>query len=190
MELVTSEELISVEGYLSGELVSEIKHEYLGGVVHAMAGAKLRHNRAVGNVFLSFGNQLRGKGCQPFNSDTKVKIVLPAQIRFYYPDVQVVCESLGDDETFQDKPIVVVEVLSDSTKRIDMGEKREAYLAIPSLRVLIIADPVRPWVQVDRRGRIGGFTQEQYRSLEEEIPLPEIEGSLPLKEIYEGVELQ
>ena len=189
MELVTCEELISVEDYLSGELVSERKHEYLGGVVHAMAGGKLRHHRAVGNVFASLFNSLRGKGCQPFNSDTKVRIILPAQTRFYYPDVQVVCESLGDEETFQDKPVVVVEVLSDSTKRIDLGEKRDAYLAIPSLRVLIIVDPARLWVQVDRRKVTGGFEQEIYRDLGDLIQLPEIEGELMVGEIYEGISL-
>ncbi len=70
MALLKHGELISVEDYLAGELVAEIRHEYLGGVVHAMAGGKIRHSAVSGNVFASFFNSLRGKGCQPFNSDT------------------------------------------------------------------------------------------------------------------------
>ncbi len=183
------EELISEKDYLEGELISDVKHEYLGGEVHAMSGGKVRHQMASGNVFLALGNQLRGKSCQPFNSDMKVKVILPAQTRFYYPDVQVVCESTGDEESFQDKPIVVVEVLSDSTRRVDLGEKRDAYLAVPSLKVLIIVDPAKVWVQVDRRGESRGFGQEHYRGLEDVIALPEVEGELRLGDVYERIKL-
>lgn len=189
MASVVEKELISIEDYLEGELVSEIKHEYLGGVVHAMSGGKIRHNQASGNIFLSLGNQLRGRPCRPFNSDTKVRLDLPLQTRFYYPDVQVVCESRDDDDSYQDKPAVVVEVLSDSTRRVDLGEKREAYLAIPTLKVLLIVDPAKVWVQVDRRGESGGFTQEIYREMNDTIPLAEIKSELLLTEIYEGIEL-
>ena len=188
MALLNQEGLISVEDYLAGELVSEIKHEYLGGVVHAMFGGKVRHSAASGNVFASFFNSLRGKGCQPFNSDMKVRLYLPTQTRFYYPDLQVICESLDDDASFQDKP-VVVEVLSDSTRRGDLGEKRDAYLAVASLMVLMIIDPARPWVQLDRRSANGGFSQEFYQSLEDVISLPEIECEFPVAEIYEGITL-
>lgn len=189
MPLVAEQELLSIADYLAGELESEIKHEYLGGVVHAMSGGKIRHNQVSGNVFLSLGNQLRGRPCRPFNSDTKVRVDLPIQTRFYYPDVQVVCESRDDDESYQDKPVVVVEVLSESTRRIDLGEKREAYLAIPSLKLLLIVDPEKVWVQVDRRGDSGGFTREIYRDLHETITMPEIAAELSLADLYEAVAL-
>ena len=83
--------LIAVEEYLAGELISPIKHEYLGGVVYAMAGARNAHNLIAGNTFLAMGVRLRGRRCRPFNSDTKIRIILPGQIRFYYPDVSVTC---------------------------------------------------------------------------------------------------
>ena len=154
-----------------------------------MAGGKVRHAAVSGNLFGSFFNSLRGKNCRPFSSDMKVRVDLPTQTRFYYPDLQVVCESTGDDDSFQDKPMVVVEVLSDSTKRVDLGEKRDAYLAVPSLKVLMIVDPGRLWVQLDRRGANGGFSQEFYQSLDEVIPLPEVETELRVAEIYEGIDL-
>jgi len=188
MALLQTDEMISVEEYLSGELIAETKHEYLGGAVHAMAGAKVGHNRAAGNVFRSLGNSLDGKPCEPFGSDMKVRIELPEQTRFYYPDVMVVCDSLGDDDSYQDKPVVVVEVLSESTKRVDMGEKRAAYRAISTLRVLLFVDPERPHVTVDRRRENGGFNTEFYTALDQVIPLPEVSAELRMKDIYSGLE--
>jgi Uma2 family endonuclease len=188
MALLKTNEIISVEDYLSGELIAETKHEYLGGVVHAMAGAKVGHNRAAGNVFRFLGNSLDGKPCEPFNSDMKVRIELPEQTRFYYPDVMVVCDSLGDDEAYQDKPVVVVEVLSESTRRVDMGEKREAYRAVATLRVILIVDPERPHVTVDRRCANGGFDTEFYTALDQVIPLPEISAELRMADVYAGMD--
>jgi Uma2 family endonuclease len=189
MVLQENSEIISVEDYLQGELVSDIKHEYLGGIVHAMAGGKMRHNLAASNVTGLFYGALKGKPCKSYNSDTKVKIQLPSQIRFYYPDAQVICEPVDNDTLFTDKPVVVVEVLSDSTRRLDVGEKRDAYLSIPSLKVLMIIDPARVYVNVDRRKPLGGFAQEEYRQLDQRIDLPEIEASLPVSDIYEGISL-
>lgn len=184
-----AQDLISVEDYLAGELVSEIKHEYLGGVVHAMAGAKMRHNKATMNASASLYNSLRGKRCQPFNSDTKVRIHLPSEIRFYYPDLQVICGPVDEESTFTDSPAVVVEVISTSTKRIDEGEKRDAYLSLPSLRVLILIDPTRHHVHLDRRTPTGGFDQEIHTDPTDIIPLPEIETTLPLADIYRDISI-
>ena len=189
MAVLKTDKSTSVEDYLSGELIAETKHEYLGGVVHAMAGAKVGHNRAAGNIFRFLGNSLDGKPCEPFNSDMKVRIELPEQTRFYYPDVMVVCDSLDDDESYQDKPVVVVEVLSESTRRVDMGEKREAYRAISTLRVMLIVDPERPHVTVDRRCANGGFDTEFYTALDQVIPLPEISAELRMADVYAGMEL-
>lgn len=78
---------ISVEDYLAGELISPIKHEYLGGVVYAMAGARNVHNLIATNTLVALGTRLRGKRCRPYNSDTKIRVRLPSHVRFYYPDV-------------------------------------------------------------------------------------------------------
>lgn len=161
----------------------------LGGVVHAMAGGKIRHNKVSGNVYRFPGNALEGKPCQPFHSDMKVRIELPEQTRFYYPDVMVVCDSLDDDESYQDKPVVIVEVPSASTARVDLGEKRAAYRAVPTLRVLLFIDPDKPHVTVDRRRENGGFDTEYHGNLEEVIPLAEVSGELRMREIYSGLEI-
>jgi Uma2 family endonuclease len=179
--------LISIEEYLEGELVSPIKHEYLGGVVYAMAGARNLHNIIKDNAQGSLHFRLRGKRCRAFGSDTKVHIELPRQTRFYYPDVGVVCEPNSPMDSFHDRPVVIFEVLSRSTRRIDEGEKKDAYLTIPSLRVYALVEQETAAVVVFRRGP-DGFVREIYDGLAAVLPLLEIEIELPLAEIYDSVE--
>ena len=179
---------ISIEDYLAGEEISDAKHEYLGGTVHAMAGASNRHNVIAGNAFGTLFGALRGKSCQPFNSDTKIRIEFPDHTRFYYPDAMVVCASNSASEHFQDRPVVIVEILSDSTRRADLGEKRDAYLTVPSLKVLLYVEPESPSVTAYRRKAGGGFEIEHHSGLEGSIPLQEIEASLPLADLYERVD--
>lgn len=178
---------ISVEDYLAGELISSVKHEYLGGFVYAMAGARISHNNIAGNVFASLHTQLRGKPCRPYNSDTKARVRLPNQTRFYYTDTMVVCRSNDPRGSFQDEPVVVVEVLSKSTRRTDEGEKKDAYLSIPSLSVYLLIEQDTALVSVYRRAE-SGFVREFFEGMTSVIPLPEIGAQLALAEIYEAVE--
>lgn len=179
---------VSIEAYLNGEERSEEKHEYIGGAVHAMAGGTNDHAAIAANAIVSLGAALRGKPCRPFTSDAKLRIELADQTRFYYPDAQVVCRPGPGGERFQENPTLVLEVLSESTRRTDLGEKREAYLAIPSLKVLLIAESDRPYVLVYRRRSQGGFEVEEYSDLGATLLLPEIEAVLPLADLYEGLD--
>jgi Uma2 family endonuclease len=182
---LANSEPVSIADYLAGEEVSEVKHEYLGGTVHAMAGATNRHNIiATNSLGLLFG-QLRGKPCQPFNGDTKVRIEFPDHNRFYYPDAMVVCHPNPATDHFQDQPLIVIEVLSESTRRTDLGEKRDAYLRLPSLKVLLLVEPDSAAVTLHRRRGEGGFAVERHAGLDAVIPLPEIEAALPLAELYD-----
>ena len=92
MTALKKPELVTVEEYLAGEERSDIRHEYLGGVIHAMSGGTNDHAAIAANGILSLGAQLRGKPCRPFGSDAKVRIEYPDHTRFYYPDLQVVCQ--------------------------------------------------------------------------------------------------
>jgi Uma2 family endonuclease len=179
--------LVSVEGYLAGELISPIKHEYVGGVVYAMAGARNLHNVIAGNVYAALHVRLRGRKCRPFNADTKIRIQLPGHVRFYYPDASVTCRPNPLNDSFQDEPAVVVEVLSRRTRRIDEGERKDAYLTIPSLSVYILIEQEMRAVVAFRRTE-SSFVREVYHGEEAVLPLGEIGVELPLAEIYEGVE--
>lgn len=178
---------ISIEEYLRGELDSQVKHEYLGGFVYAMAGGNNAHNRVASNVLAALHLRLRKKRCEAFNSDTKIRIKLPTQVRFYYPDASVICDSNPPDDSFQDRPVVIVEVLSRNTRRIDQGEKREAYLTIPTLCAYLLIEQDGPAAIVYRRTE-QGFVEETYVDIKAVIPLTEIDTELPLDEIYERVE--
>ena len=188
MATVSSAQLVSVGDYLAGELVSQTKHEYLGGVIYAMAGARNVHNLIATNITGSLHAQLRDKDCRPYNSDTKIRIHLSMHVRFYYPDASVICQPNPPDDSFQDQPALVAEVLSRSTRRTDEGEKKDAYLTIPSLGVYLLVEQDVPLVIVHRRTEQGGFVREVYEGMESVIRLPEIGTELPLSEVYEGVE--
>jgi Uma2 family endonuclease len=179
--------LVSVEDYLAGELISPIKHEYVGGVVYAMAGARNAHNLIATNLVGALYARLRGRPCRSFNSDTKIRVRLPTQVRFYYPDASVVCRSNPQTDSFQDEPAVLFEVLSRRTRRIDEGEKRDVYLTIPSLDVYVLVEQDTAAVVAFRRTE-SGFVREVYEGLDVILPLGEIGVDLPLAEIYETVE--
>lgn len=180
---------VSVDDYLAGELESVVKHEYVDGIVYAMAGTRNTHNAIATNAIVELGLTLRGKPCRPFNSDTKIRIRQKASVTFYYPDASVICQPNPGSESFQDQPVVIVEVLSPSTRRIDEGEKREAYLSIPTLMAYLLVDQNKPEVVVHRRGE-RGFAPEVYRGIDSVIPLPEIEAELALAALYSDVEFK
>jgi Uma2 family endonuclease len=180
--------LVSVEDYLAGELISPTKHEYLGGVVYAMAGARNVHNLIATNLTSSLHARLRGHSCRVFNSDTKIRVRLPTHTRFYYPDTSVICRPNSPNDSYQDEPAAIFEVLSRSTRRIDDGEKKDAYQTIPSLSVYVLIEQDTAAAIVFRRTAGGGFEREVYQGMDAVIPLAEIGIELPLAEVYETVE--
>lgn len=183
-------EFVTVEDYLDGELLSPIKHEYRDGIVYAMAGARNVHNDIAVNALGALHARLRGGPCKPCNSDTKIRVRHLAGTRFYYPDVSVVCQPNPSSDTWQDAPVVIVEVVSASTRRIDLGEKMDSYLTIPTLAAYLVAESSEPAVQVFRRSPNGDFRRELALGVEAVIDLPEIGASLSLADLYEGVEFE
>ena len=178
---------ISVRDYLSGEQTAKRRHEYVHGVVYATVGATNAHNRIATNATVVLGGQLRGKPCQVFNSDTKIRVRLSQGTRFYYPDLSVVCRFNPPSDTFQDAPAVIVEVLSKSTRRTDEYEKREAYFSIGTLSVYLLVEQTTAAVVVYRRTD-SGFARETYVGNDAVVSLPEIECELRLADLYENVE--
>lgn len=181
--------LVAVAEYLEAEEDGTTKHEYVEGFVYAMSGAKIAHNIVATNILGTLSPRLRGRPCRPFNSDTKVRLQLPSGIRFYYPDAQVVCKSNPQDEVFQDQPVAVFEVISRSTRRVDEGEKKDAYLMIPSLVLYVLVEVATPQLTAYRRSE-RGFVREEYDGLDAVLPVPELKIELPLSEIFDGVDFR
>ena len=123
----------------------------------------------------------------PLGSDMKLHIHRDGRRRFYYPDVQVVCQPNDPQSVFQDQPVLIIEVLSPSTRRYDLDEKMTAYLTIPSLECYIVLEQHQPIAIVMRRSN-GGFLRELVEGIERTIDLPFLGCSLPMREIYDGIE--
>ena len=177
-------ESISVEEYLDGELRSELKYEYVDGRVYAMAGGTNIHNRIASRLLVSLGRQLGSSTCEALNSDTKIRVRLQQRSYFYYPDASIVCDSNPDDDTFQDHPIVIFEVVSESTRRVDEGEKCDHYLSIPSLRAYVLMEQDRSAARVYVRDADGEFSESVYLESDSVIPLESINAELRFADIY------
>jgi Uma2 family endonuclease len=180
-------EYFSVDEYLAMEGQARTKSEYIDGWIRAMIGPTLRHNLVKGNCYFWLRNLLKGNPCCPFDSDTKVRIDRERMKRFYYPDVQVVCESNEQTSVFQDHPVLIIEVLSPSTRRYDLDEKMTAYLTIPALKCYLVLEQHQPHAIVMRRTN-GGFLREDIEGVQAKIDLPFLGCSLSMQEIYEGIE--
>ncbi|MEQ1824705.1 MAG: Uma2 family endonuclease [Pirellula sp.] len=187
MSTAQQPEFVSMDEYLRLESASPIRHEYVDGWVRAMTGATNRHNRVKSNCFGSIWQSLRGRPCVPYDSDTKVRIRKLASTKYYYPDLLVVCDSNAPTDVFQDRPVLIVEVLSPSTRSIDLDEKLSAYLTIDSLDVYIILEQHKPLAIIMRRTP-DGFLRETYEGMDARIELPMLGFRLNLSDVYEGVE--
>lgn len=178
---------VSIDEYLDGELVSEIRHEYVDGFIYAMTGGTGNHSRVKVRVLSMLERQLQDSRCVPYDSDFKVRITRTNQTYFYYPDASVFCDTDLAGKTFGHNPIVIIEVLSDGTRRTDMNEKCDNYLSIPSLQTYVMLEQDQVKATVYQRGSSGEFDAMVYQGNEATVPLAAIGASLPLEELYCGI---
>ena len=176
---------ISPEEYLDAEDRAEVKNEYLGGNVYAMAGGTRRHNQMTGNIYAELQKQLEGKSCRPFIGDVKVRIDIAKDTYFYYPDVMVGCNPKDNHPLYLTEPKVIVEVLSPSTERIDRREKFFIYQRIESFDTYLLVDQEKREVTVYRKNV--GWTAEVLQD-QGEIALDSIGCRLSLERIYRDVD--
>ncbi len=180
--LAEKTDFIPVEDYLSGEKLSDIRHEYVQGQVYAMAGAKLNHNKICTNLSALLWNQLRGQSCFPLGSDMMLKT---SEKSYRYPDLMVICdENIADDQQLQTSPTLIIEALSKSTRIKDKGEKRSEYLALPSLQEYVLIEQDFAEVEVQRKSE---HWQPSYYFLGQEVVFESINVILSVEEIYERV---
>jgi Uma2 family endonuclease len=144
--------IMSYAQYLELESRGDVKHEYLRGDVWAMAGGTPRHGRLAARLTSELGNALKGRPCVVYSSDVRIRI--ESTDRSTYPDLSVVCGEdrfAPDDANALVNPIIIVEVLSESTERSDRGEKFAHYQRLASLREYVLVDQERPRIEVFRR---------------------------------------
>lgn len=170
--------------YLAAEEAAEVKHEYVGGDVFAMAGGTPEHGR----LAMSFGAELRSllrdRPCAVFSSDVRIRIL--ATDRSAYPDVSVVCgkrETAIDDPNALTNPIVIVEVLSDSTEADDRGDKFAHYRRVPSLREYVLVSQRARRIEVYRRDGDGEWILSEATS-GERAKLPSLGVEISVDDVY------
>lgn len=138
--------------YLELERTSEVKHEFIGGEVHQMAGGTPEHGRLTAAASGLLFAALQGKPCVVLSSDVRVKIAETG--RATYPDVTVVCgplEPASDDPDAVVNPALIVEVLSPATEASDRGDKFAHYRRLASLKEYVLVAQGRAHVEVFRR---------------------------------------
>lgn len=146
---------VSVDEYLAGEEVSNVRHEYVNGRVYAMSGVSDKHNEITFDVASLLKNHLRGTPFETFLLDVKVeaKSAKENQPKYYYPDVFVTSEQedYGAFALVKREPKLVIEILSPSSWRVDEGEKLRNYSEIPSVEEVVLIAQDWPEVIVHRR---------------------------------------
>ncbi|MGH9937365.1 MAG: Uma2 family endonuclease [Blastocatellia bacterium] len=179
---------LTPDEYLAIERKAEYKSEYIDGVMYAMAGGSPQHSLISGNVLTEINIQLRNSPCQVYNSDMKTRV--PSSRRFHYPDVTVVCEEprFADDE--RDvllNPLLIVEVLSDSTADYDHNEKFDDYREIESFREYLLVAQDEPVVERFLKQPDGSWRGAKVEGLDQSIELATINCRLKLRDIYAKV---
>jgi Uma2 family endonuclease len=170
--------------YLAFEEVSNVKHEYLDGEIHAMAGGTPEHAAIAVNVSTLLSVQLRGKGCRVHSSDLRIRVRATGLTT--YPDITVICghpERDPEDANTLLNPIVLIEVLSPSTAEYDRSEKLEHYKRIESLREVALVACDEELVEVWRRHDDGTWRNVQARR-GESLALTSIGCTLEVDEVY------
>jgi len=184
---------MTAKEYLEFEKNSEIRHEYFDGELFAMTGGSLNHNRISRNIEGELSARLKGSPCENFSGDMRVKVDKLG--KYTYPDIVVTCgdielEKIKGMETLLN-PLVIIEILSDSTEAYDRGAKFRHYRLIPSLQEYLLVSQnhclVEKYVRAD-----GGVWQilNPCTEMEQTVKIESIECELRLSDIYYRVEFE
>jgi Uma2 family endonuclease len=178
----------TAEEYLRLERAADHKSELVNGRIYAMSGASRRHNLIVGNIFAEVRAQLRGRPCEAYVNDMRVRV---RQTGLYaYPDLVALCdEPLFEDQVLDTllNPSVIVEVLSPSTEGYDRGEKFAHYRRLDSLREYILVSQDRARVELYvRNGDSWTFTETS--DPDASLTIAALGCAIPLVDVYDRVD--
>lgn len=188
----TQEKLYTIEEYLALEEKAETKHEFDNGKIKEMAGAKYNHNKIAAKIIIELGTQfkLKDSNCDVLGSD--MKIYIPILDSFVYPDVAVICEKpqfYADREDVLMNPLLIVEVLSESTANYDREEKFEKYTTLPSIREYVLVSQDKPFVEAfylhDPENELWKISHAS--KLEATVHLHSVDVTLKLEDIYKQI---
>lgn len=189
---VARQDVYTPEEYLTIDANSKTRHEYWNGEIYAMSGSSPKHNRITLNFVGALDRALakRKLPCTVYATDLRLRIK-KANV-FCYPDVMVICGKLEFDGARQDivlNPVVIVEVLSDSTERFDHTKKFAAYRQIPSLQAYVMVDQHSIFVECFQKDANKQWIVQVYDSIKSSVKLDELGIELPLRAIYAQIQM-
>jgi Uma2 family endonuclease len=179
----------TVAEYLALEEAAEYRSEYFEGEIFAMAGGTGEHNLIAKECARAIDDATDGAGCQTTLLDLKVRI--EGSSAYYYPDISVVCGKFlyeDDKHTILTNPIVLIEILSDSTADFDRGKKFTRYRQISSLREYVLISQHEPTIDVFYKTDAGFWRFDNYTGLDSVMELRSLGIQIKLADIYRRVE--
>lgn len=179
---------LTPQAYLVWERQQKIRHEFVDGETFAMAGASRKHNLINVNVLAALHAQLRGLPCELYNNDMRVKI--HNANAYVYPDIVVACDELAFADAEVDtllNPLLIIEILSDSTASYDRGTKFKFYRTLPSLQQYILIAQHEYCIECYTRQANEQWLFAEYRQLEDTVILSAIDCALKLQLVYERI---
>lgn len=189
MGVPKSNRYCSAKEYLALEEIAEFKSEYYNGEIFAMSGGTANHDRLASECDRIIGTRLENGDCESFTSNMKVRI--PKADIYFYPDFSVVCgqaEFEDAKKSILTNPILIVEVLSDSTESFDRGKKFHRYQQIPSLTEYLLISQTEPQVDIFHRSDNRIWTLRSYSGLESVIEIQTLNLEIKLADLYRRVE--
>jgi len=180
---------ITPEEYLALEEAAKEKHEYRQGKVFEMNSVSLNHNRIGLDLGTTVNMALKNNHYEVYTNS--MRLWIKAQNVFTYSDLIIVCGKSefyeGRDDTLTN-PLVICEILSDSTKGFDWAEKFEFYRSIPAFQEYILIDQRRIHVEQKYMETRNKWILLEYNQITDVIKLAKIDIEISLREIYRRVE--
>ena len=188
MAAVRKPRFLSAEEYLTLEEKAVDRSEYFNGEIFLMAGGSLNHSQITVNAIVLTGNQLAKKDCRVFSVDLRLNVLKNGL--FTYPDLMVIC---GEIEYFSQRrdtvtnPVLIIEVLSESTRDYDKGFKFELYRGIPTLRHYVWIEQARVHVTHHTRVDEHKWLLEEFNDITDVIAIDPPGVQLALVDLYDKV---
>lgn len=187
----TQKQTYTPEEYLELEEQAEFKNEYRDGEIVSMAGGTTNHNEISGNILALLKFALRGQDYRVFIGD--VKLWIPRERTYTYPDVMII----AGEPIYQDNrrdiitnPLLIIEVLSKSTKDYDQGDKFDSYRSIPSFQEYILIDQSRFYIKQFAKNSENKWVLTDYEGKNELLMLESVELQIPFPDLYERVDFE
>jgi Uma2 family endonuclease len=182
---------VSADEYLVFEEAAETRHEFVDGSIVAMSGGTYSHAQIVDNLILELNGRMKGKLCRVASTNLRVKVEFTGS--YFYPDLVGYSGRPEFESTAQCtllNPVILFEVLSNTTSVYDRVKKFRQYQLIPSMQEYALVSESYYSVEIFSRGRNGEWIYRSYFSPEKVVRFASIDCSVSIADIYRDVEFQ